>query len=94
MTITSESCGEDATPGFGPEDFTVHTFRWEETACALVEMPQPQGLTECHFAAALVGLKEPPEDVEDWSPSVRFFTLEKGLEFSGETRTVLCEWTS
>jgi hypothetical protein len=63
----------------------------EKHMVALVTMPEPQGTTEAHFVAIIF---TPPQRslFGRKKTDLRYITLERGMELSGESRTVLCEW--
>src|SRR5262245_29676550 len=63
----------------------------EKHQVALVTLPEPQGTTEAHFVAIIF---TPPQRslFGRKKADVRYVTLERGMELSGESRTVLCEW--
>jgi hypothetical protein len=60
------------------------------TIIAVIEMPAPDRVTECHFVAAVYRSAN-----EDDALLMRYFTLEYSLDFMSQgERTVLCEWSS
>jgi hypothetical protein len=64
---------------------------------SIVTMPEALDPTEAHFiaivlhvdVAALRAGDEPPE-----RPELSYFTLEKGVSLTGQSRTVLCGWNA
>lgn len=82
-------------PPFAASSIQVHTVRIQNSPCAVIELPEPGGMTEAFMVALVVlidiesGEPPNPEDVE-----ARYFTLEQGFTLSNEPRTVLAEWDS
>ncbi len=84
---------DDEEADFSAEALQVHCQRIGKYPCAVVEMPEPRSTTEAFFTG-LVMLKEMgTEFTEDEKIPARYFTLEKGFEEDGTSRTVFCEWT-
>jgi hypothetical protein len=85
---------------FEQDDFDVgtlriHPVRIGQYPCAVVEFPQPRGITEV-FYTALVALIDPANGIPEERTEVpaRYFTLELGLSDDESQRTVLCEWNA
>jgi hypothetical protein len=76
------------------DDIIVHPVRAAGNPCAVVEMTRPRAVAEAHFVAAVLLVGADPGSPGEGQPSVRYFTLEKGMSFEGPPRTVLCEWTA
>ena len=91
----SDSCeGSGSGPDFDVDDLKVHTARVGDYPCAIVEMPRPRAMAEAYFVAAVLNIKLDEESPGPADPTLRYFTLEKGLSLDGSHRTVLCEWTA
>jgi len=65
-------------------DVQVHQLGQSELA--LVICPVPENVTEVYFIGMLL---EPADET-----SARYFTLEYGVDFTGQVYTVLGEWTA
>lgn len=103
-------CGQDAVGDdlVAPNGLGVSVSRAGDQLIAIVTLPKPKRITEAHFVAIISDL--PPETDDDEadvseeaqdvlrlilrSMPIRYFTLEKGADLEGSTRTVFCEWTS
>jgi hypothetical protein len=83
----------DQEADFCAEDIKVHCQRVGDYPCAVIEMPEPKSITETFFTG-LVMLKQVGTDFSDGEKiPARYFTLEKGYDESGVSRTVFCEWS-
>jgi hypothetical protein len=91
MKDVEEQCGKPTT--FPASSVKIHAVRVNDYPCAVIELPEPKEIAEAHMVAIVVPLDmsadKPPEPD---SVKARFFTLEKGVSFSNEPRTVLAEW--
>ena len=80
---------EDAGPAdFSIDEVQVHPCRAGAFPCAVIEMPEPRGVTETYFTA-IVLLVDPSQLPQ--APSelpIRYFTLEKGFSLDETPRTV------
>jgi len=81
---------------FAARDLRCHHMRVNDCPCAVIQMPDPRGITEAHLVGLVVPLAEERIDRQaaEPEPEGRYFTLERGAGRSGESRTVLCEWTA
>jgi|EndMetStandDraft_2_1072991.scaffolds.fasta_scaffold147859_2 hypothetical protein len=84
----------DGEPPLRADDLTIHPIRVGNLACAVVEFPEPRGITEAFFTAAvlLTELKDEVPATEELA--LRYFTLERGEGLDGRERTVFCEWSA
>ncbi|MEM1182789.1 MAG: hypothetical protein AAGM22_30875 [Acidobacteriota bacterium] len=79
--------------GFDAAAVTIHLGRAKRFPCAVIELPEPKESPEA-FMVALVALFDPENGPPPDSIEGRFFTLEKGASFDGESWNVLAEWTA
>lgn len=91
----TEQCRErEPRPDLAADDLTVHKVRVGRYPCVAIEFPAPRAITEVYFVAAVL-LADPDEDLPDpKNVALRYFTLEKGTQIDGTSRTVFCEWTA
>ncbi len=89
-----EDCAKQSgTPALSADGLRVHTVRIAGYPAAVIELPEPRGITEAHFVAAIL-LVDPAAERLPEKPSARYLTLEKGFHLEGGERTVLCEWAA
>jgi hypothetical protein len=97
LTNLLQTTADHARPGDPPADFTaddltVHTVRAGAYPCAVVEMPQPQAMTEAYFTAAVLLVDAADESPHLVGAPVRYFTLEKSFDLDGNAIAMMCEW--
>jgi hypothetical protein len=79
------------------EGLAVSRTRLAGRACAVIEMPRPEGQTEAYFVAVVLdhNLDQSRAAPPEAHPQLFYFTLEKGRNLTdGSDRTVLCRWNT
>jgi hypothetical protein len=62
--------------------------------CVVLKMPQPRGVTECHFVGIVAHMDLSTDEKPSEQTPMSYFTLERGVGEDLKTpRTVLCEWS-
>jgi hypothetical protein len=76
-----------------PTGLTVELFSLSDSSLIVViSMPAPECPLEAYFGAALCSLMS--DEARDRTLVVRYFTLERTVESSGTSLTVMGEWTA
>lgn len=95
MHIVSKLCKEEEPrPGFSIEDLFIHKVQVKNYPCAVIEMPEPKGVTEAFFVGAVVFADFDQITYRPENAPMRYFTLEKGAQIGAPPRTTLGEWTN
>lgn len=87
-------CESEAKDGvvIPPTGLEAHLFRFDdETLCACITLPQPLGITEAYWVAAVY---RPERETPPGARFVAFYTLEFGYDLDDEPRTVLGSWSA
>lgn len=88
----AEKCGRPTSYEAG--DVQIHTLRVHDYPCAVIEFPAPREPAEAFMVAVVAPVDVDGEPLADTlKVTGRYFTLEKGVTFTKEPRTVLAEWT-
>lgn len=62
--------------------------------CVVLKMPEPRGVTECHFVGIVAQVDLSKDEKPTEQTPMSYFTLEHGVGEDLKTpRTVLCEWS-
>jgi hypothetical protein len=89
-----EICDKDGEPSFSSRDIVVELDQVNDFPAILIVMPAPKVDCEAHMVCIV--LEIPVKELSqkrDQIPSIRYFTLEKGIRIeTGGERTVLCAW--
>jgi hypothetical protein len=79
----------DAYPGV-----EVMPLRAGNFPCVVLKMPEPAGVTECHFVGIVAHMDLSADEKPTEQTAMSYFTLERGVGEDMQTpRTVLCEWS-
>ena len=79
--------------GFDPLELSVSTFKLKGSPVIVLRMPATAVAAEAHFVGIV--LRGSAQDVApEQMATIRYFTLEHGIQLDGSPRTVMCEWAA
>ena len=95
LDMVQEDCQAQGEPlGLHVSDLKVHPGRVGKYPLVMIEMPPPERVAEAFFVAAVMFIDLDDDAPPPEKPPVRYFTLERSmLPETGESGTVVCEWT-
>jgi hypothetical protein len=84
-------CDPKGAPTFDIKDVTITTCRVRNFPTIIVTMPPPVEVAEAWFVGIVLKIDLDAQSAPE-KPEFVYLTLEKGANFDGIDRTILCAW--